>query len=667
MHRRAPFPHSESAFCGSGFSRDLLWLDSARSRLVALARPCAPRHKDILSKKPLPHGWLQKALACSAWLLAILATSGTASAADFRLGEVEGLLDFALSYGVSVRTEDRDQNLIAVGNGGNGFNANIDDGTLNYDTGVVSNMLRGSARLSMRWGPVGLFARGAAFYDYEQEEGVRPHRPLSDAALDKAGSDILLQDLYLSARFSWAGTPVQIRAGDQVINWGETTLLRDGVDIINPFDLVALFQPASLPRDFRIPQGTVWAAANLTEALAVEGYYQYDWQSVALPPTGTYFSTNDLFGADGPNFAMLGPGRFSDLGTDLDQAFGLPAGTLGFDRDFFKLPGRFEETPDDGGEFGLALVGIFQSLNSTKLGLHFVQYHSRLPLFGGLTATQEAVDATSQEAVDARAAQLSPVYEDTGLDPDEAAARALETAGQLTISGYANQAGYLAEYPEDIHMLGLSFNTATLRSGTLIAGEISRHFDFPFQVALRDVFDAALSPIQFTDQFRNSALGEFGPSERIQGFVELDRTQGSVEVTQLLGPRLGAAQTTVGLDVAWMHVHEFPDPAELPLQATAPPDADSWGYRLVGLLQYPSVFGGINLFPRIVFAHDLSGTTPGPLASFVEDRKALSVGVQMQYINRWFADLSYTDFFGGGTANLLGDRDFLRLRVTYAF
>ena len=606
-------------------------------------------------------------LICPALLFATFAACNIGSAADFRLGDVEGLLDFAVSYGLAIRTEDRDPDIIAAGNGGNGFNANVDDGTLNYDTGVVSNMARATGRLSMRWGPLGLFAQGTAFYDYEQEEGDRSHRPLSEAAFDKAGSDIRLQELYLSARFSPAGMPIQVRAGDQLINWGETTFLRDGVDIINPFDLVALFQPASLPRDLRISQGTLWAAANVTEALAVEGFYQYEWQSVALPPTGTYFSTNDLFGADGLNFAMLGPGRFSDLGTDLDQAFELPPGTLGFDPDFFRLPGRFEDKPDDGGEFGLAVVGLFQSLNSTKLAVHFVNYHSRLPLFGGLTADQQAVDATSQDAVDARAAQLVPAYEDAGFGPDEAAQRAQQAAGQLTISGYANQAGYLVEYPEDIHMLGVSFNTTTLRSGTLIAGEISRHFDSPFQVALREVFDASLSPIQFAGEFANSALGQFGPSERIQGFVELDRTQASVEVTQLLGPRLGAAQTTVGLDVAWMHVHGFPSQSELPLQATASPDADSWGYRLIGLLQYPSVLGGLNLFPRVVFAHDLSGTTPAPLASFVEDRKALSVGLQVQYISRWFADLSYTDFFGGGAGNLLNDRDFLRLRVTYAF
>ena len=97
------------------------------------------------------------------------------------------------------------------------------------------------------------------------------------------------------------------------------------------------------------------------------------------PPVGWFFSDNDLIGADGLGAAMAGAGRFSDLGTDLDSAFRLPPGTLGFDPDFMRIPGHGNHEPSDQGQGGITVQAIIPRLNSTKLALHFVNYHSRLP------------------------------------------------------------------------------------------------------------------------------------------------------------------------------------------------------------------------------------------------------------------------------------------------
>ncbi len=44
----------------------------------------------------------------------MLLISGVASATDFRLGEVEGLIDLSLSYGLQVRTQDREDETIGI-------------------------------------------------------------------------------------------------------------------------------------------------------------------------------------------------------------------------------------------------------------------------------------------------------------------------------------------------------------------------------------------------------------------------------------------------------------------------------------------------------------------------------------------------------------------------
>jgi hypothetical protein len=604
------------------------------------------------------------------------AAASPAFARPFQIGGVEGVANLELSYGLLSRVEGRNPDLVAIANGGSAQSANFDDGDLNYDTGIVSNMVQASGELALRWRFLGAYVRGIGFYDFETELDDRERSPLSSGADGYVGKDIELREYHLDAHFQPGGMPVQLRVGNQVLNWGESTFLRFGVQTINPLDLVAALRPASSSRDIQIPQGMLWAAANVTNEVAIEGYYQYDWEPVRTPPVGWFFSDNNSVGAGGLNAAMAGSGLFSDLGTDLDTAFRLPPGTLGFDRDFMRIPGRGIHEPSDQGQGGVTLQAIIPSLNSTKLALHFINYHSRLPLIGARTADAAAVAATSRAAVAARAAALAPVYQAEGLSPAQSARAATTAASTLTIGEYASAASYFTEYPEDIRMLGFSFNTATLRTGTLVSGEVSHHFDFPFQINPQDVFNAAFSPIEFTSSFGTGPLGSFGPSEVVPGFVRLGKTQVELGIRQLLGPRLGASQSILGIDAGWVHVHDMPGGNGLTLSSpgvTGPddfdrlPDADSWGYRLVAGLTYDGVLGGLTVQPHVAWFQDVNGTTPGPGGAFVAGRKAVSVGVSVDYTNTWLLQLDYTSLFGAGRFNLLSDRDFVRFQLSYFY
>jgi len=470
-----------------------------------------------------------------AMLTASLVTT-PACAEVFRIGEISGLFDVSLAYGLLTRTESRNRDFIGIGNGGNAATVNVDDGDLNYDRGIVSNGLRATAELTLKWRNFGAYVRGYGFYDFETELDDRKHWSLSSDADDLVGSGGDFQDYYLSAALNLGGVPVHLRVGNQVLNWGESGFLRFGVDVINPLDLIAISQPMTTARDAFVRQGMLWAAANLTETIAIEGFYQYDWQDVQAAPVGWFFSGDDLIGGDGTGRAFSGFGQFSDRGTDLDAHFGLAPGTLGFDRDFMKIPSAGRDKPDDQGQFGFTIQSFIQSLNGAKLALHFVNYHSRLPLINGRTANQQAIDETSDMAVDERAAELAI---DAGIELEEA--RDIEET--LTIGGLANASRYFASYPEDIQMLGVSFSTATPWSGTLISGEIAHHFGWPVQIPREEVLAASLSPILFTDDFSQTSLGEYGANQVVKGYANSDKTQVSLGALQLFGPQLGAAQT----------------------------------------------------------------------------------------------------------------------------
>ena len=70
-----------------------------------------------------------------------------AAEVEFLDGQVTGYFDTTLSVGVSVRVQDRDDSLIGIANGGTATTINGDDGNLNYDTGVVSNV----AKIPVSW------------------------------------------------------------------------------------------------------------------------------------------------------------------------------------------------------------------------------------------------------------------------------------------------------------------------------------------------------------------------------------------------------------------------------------------------------------------------------------------------------------------------------------
>jgi hypothetical protein len=544
---------------------------------------------------------------------------------------------------------------------------NFDDGNLNYDSGIVANQLRGTAEVALRWENFGAFIRGYGFYDFENEVGDGLRTDLSGDGRRAVSSGADLQDAYLTANFDLRDVPIQLRLGNQVINWGESSFLRFGVDVVNPVDLVALTQPTTTARDLFVRQGmlwgvanltesvaveALWGVANLTESVAVEAFYQYDWEPVNLPPVGWLFSADDLLGVD-TNVAFEGFGAFSDQGTDLDAAFSPTNQSLGFDPDFMKIFAGGRDEPNDQGQFGVAVQTFLPILNTSKLALYFVNYHSRLPLVNGFTADPMTIAGTSDAAVDARAMT-------SGVSPSD--------AQLLALSDLANATRYGVTYPENIKMVGLGFSTATASTGTLIAAELSHHFDWPLQIPREEVLTAALSPVEFTsplaEVFRSTSLGVFGADQTVKGWFDTGKTQVSLNLAQLLGPRLGATQSLLSFDVGWVHIHDLP--------ASSPFDEDSWGYRLAGLLTYEGVFGGFTVRPALRWTHDVDGVTPGPGGAFVEDRKTFSAALDLQYTQRWTASLSYVRNFGGiriggVPVNRLEDRDFVRFNVIFHY
>jgi len=580
-------------------------------------------------------------------LLVVLALSGAtqpARAIELRSDDtgIVGNLDTTVTLGASLRVQDRDEDLIGVANGGRANSINVDDGNLNFDKGDWTSLLaKVTHELDLNWRNFGFFGRVIYFYDAAIMDIDPDRTDFTSEAKDATGRDIELLDAYATGDFVIVSRPLNVRFGNQVINWGESTFIQNGINIINPVDVTKLRVAGAELRDALEPVPAFDVSLGLTESLSLEGFWQLEEETTEIEPAGTFFSTNDFASPGGKRvFLRFGQPPITDNPP-------LPPGSdpLGIGT---SIPRSSDNEAKDAGHFGLALRYFAEQLNDTEFGLYYIRHHSRLPLISARTGT---------------------------------------LAGLLA-GDYAESARYFVEYPEDIDLVGASFNTSLGASGLALQGEFSYRFDQPLQVDDTELLFAGLSPIN-PAVFGQSQLGSFGFEEKISGFRRKDVLQGQLTATQLFGPRLGADQWVILGEVGGTYIRNMeskdelryegpgtftsgnPVFTQLGLQPATTTDgfADdfSWGYRALMRADYLGALGPVNLAPQIAFAHDVDGTTPQPLGNFVEGRKAVTLSLGASYLNSLQGEISYTNFFGGGDFNLINDRDFVSISVSYFF
>lgn len=582
------------------------------------------------------------------------------------------------------------------------YSSNNDLSNLLYSQGdTTSEIVKGLHELSLKYENYGLFVRGMYFYDRKLNDGNFDYNdPLTgkeyDPCRDSKASEVQCKDIRLLDAFVYANfdlndgaNPLSIRLGNQVVSWGESTLIAHGIGEINPVDLNILNAPgAELKEAFR-PQGMVWASLGITENLSVEGFYQYDWEPVWIPTPGSIFATNDFAGYGGYNQnAQLGFNANPDINLDfLMQEYQKLAGMVASGQPTtdrlaamaLAYPTKVtlvqdEQAPSNGGQYGIKLGYYAPELGDTEFGFYFMNYHSRRPLISG-TAADFSTGALLSD--------LAVLGQNAG-DINRELLLSLKSFSKAQIV-----------YPEDIKLYGFSFNTSL--GDTSVGAEIAHRQDEPLQIDDVELLFAGM-PQQLANAGRASQFDGISqidgvqPGETVDGFIRLDTTQAQVTFTHLFGPTLGLDNLTMLAEVGGVWIHDMPGFDELRLNGpgtarsggnpdmpgiiqalhngpeTNPFPTDfAWGYRLVAKAEFNNLFAGVNMSPRLIFSHDVDGITPDPMFLFTEGRKSVALGLNFEYQNRWGADLSYNNFFGGvGTTNAMSDRDYISFNIKYS-
>ncbi|MGX5726786.1 DUF1302 domain-containing protein [Metapseudomonas otitidis] len=562
-----------------------------------------------------------------------LGLSAPAFAINFNIGEIEGQLDSSLSVGASWSTRAPDRDFISTASGGTALSRTSDDGRLNFKKGeTFSKIFKGIHDLELKYGDTGVFIRGKYWYDFELKDEHREFYDIDDhnrkEGAKASGAQIL--DAFLYHNYNLGDLPGSVRVGKQVVSWGESTFIGNSINSINPIDAAAFRRPGAEIKEGLIPVNMIYLSQSLTENLSAEAFYQLEWDQTVADNCGTFFSTSDVV-ADGctdrliVNGPDLAPGVSTNTGSTL------------------YIPRAGDKDARDSGQFGIALRWFVPEFNDTEFGAYAMNYHSRGPVFSTIRTTSPS----------------------------------------LAVIPGAPGARYFIEYPEDIRLYGLSFQTNI--EGTSVAGEISYRPNMPLQLNSTDLSFAALavpsSPVFESGHSSNTA------GAIIHGYERKPVTQAQVTATQFVDQVMGASRLTLVAEVGYNHISGLDDdigslrygrdpiygPGQLSSQATcialtasSPAQrecndkgfytSNSWGYRARAVLDYPNVIAGINLSPSLAWSHDVDGYGP----NFNEGSKAISLGLTAEYQNTYTASLSYTDFFGGHY-NPTTDRDFVAL------
>lgn len=341
-----------------------------RPTLPRIAAVPSPLQQGLLRMPRLTSPHAARRAASMAAGLVLAASSGTAAALEFSIGESTLRIDNLVTLGTLIRMQERDPSLVGKPNlqpgicvrreeppddgfsgpslneeenvfSGNtcnpnemtgtenansfyvrqpgSYNINGDNGNLNFDKGDV---VHATAKLTTDiTGDVfgfNLFTRFNTYYDhiYYNLDETRPdttlverHPEFSDIGKDRIGLTFDFLDYFISKNFEVLERPVIIKLGSQVLNWGESAfLVPNSLNSINPADQARLRIPGFDVKELAKPVGMLLVNAELFPSINMEAFYQYEWEPVVADPVGSFFSQSDILG-EGGTYAMLSFGK----------------------------------------------------------------------------------------------------------------------------------------------------------------------------------------------------------------------------------------------------------------------------------------------------------------------------------------------------------------------
>ncbi|MFC4252455.1 DUF1302 domain-containing protein [Sinimarinibacterium flocculans] len=528
---------------------------------------------------------------------------------------IEGVLNSSVVIGASMRMQDRSTDYLGKANinpdvcGGPNqacqglfrdqghpafalaaapgqFSPNYDDGNWNYDKhDLTSGLLKITQDLTLTWGNYGIFAKGLYYHDWVNEDFEEYHPnlitaenrdefalrdptlgivqygrggpvslPRSGETLSQIGGELQLQDAYLFGSVPlWDDKELSFKIGRHLINWGESLLQAlNSLNQANPVNANNFYRVGYLVEEIFTPISMISIGFEPFDSASLEAFYQFEWQPLEAPAPGSMMAVSDVVGVDNAvDYAYVQFGGSAEDPAGLMYPLYTPLS--GVTNTSLTIERLADLEPRTSGQYGLSLKYYAETLNNgTEFGVYAMSYHSRLP-YASFFSTVASCGRREGNALGIDA------YDPVSfllVCPDLPLIRSLtggDVANATSNAVPLDTVKLLVEYPEDIHLFGLSFATTAL--GWSFQGEVAWRPNAPLQVDTEDLIFAAFGPtlsrchdpdlprLLPTGDALNGALGLvdtiFGLASQLTG--------GVIGVPNVLPAGAGCAGTTVGV------------------------------------------------------------------------------------------------------------------------
>lgn len=308
-------------------------------------------------------------------------------------GDLKVRWDTTVKYSSAYRTNSPDANTTGMAN------INGDDGNLNFRRGLVSSRVDLLSELDLTYRNLGARVSGAAWYDSLYRRDNRNNSPATAATVpnnvfdpDTAKRHGRMGELLDAFIFGQAdlgdGKTASARLGRHSLLYGES-LYFGGNGIAasqGPLDAVKAQQvPSSQVKEIIKPVKQLSSQLQLSPALSVGGYYQFEWRKTVLPASGSFLSNSDQID-DGGRRVFTGP----------------PLRAGGGRQALFRAA---DLNADDRGQYGTQLRW-HPAGSDAEFGFYYTRAHSKTPILHVAPAVVDGVGVVNPAAFNPATGQV---------------------------------------------------------------------------------------------------------------------------------------------------------------------------------------------------------------------------------------------------------------------
>jgi len=572
----------------------------------------------------------------------LLGAANVAQAFDIDTGnpDIQMRWDNTVRYNLGVRAQSQNNEIIG--------SPNYDDGDRNFGNGsLVTNRFDVLSEFDFVWKrTMGFRVSGAGWYDFAYSNLDNTNNATANTLVNglpvagqlspytkryaKGFSGEFL-DAFAFANFDAGDIPMNIKAGQHTVFWGDSLLLGGAIHGVsygqNPLDVWKGFAtPGSEAKELFRPRGGITLQAQATKELSLAGQWFYNWQADRIPESGSYLTIQDPLNFGGDSF-IFGP---NPLAASIP---GAPAYLRLWRSQDIKPPSNSGSL----GDFGLSARWSPEWLDGT-MGFY---YRNTTDVFPQAMATPGVI-AVPTAPCTARGGTSLPGGTLCFVNPAATTIADLQKYGKLGL--------YNGAYGDNIHIYGLTLAKSIY--GVSMGAELSYRQNMPLVSDPVNVLPAAFVPLA-----PGSIATTDVPSKGTPGALG-DTMHGVINGINIFPTTALFDTATLSGELTWMQWLRVTQNEAVFKGRSGYTAIDKVSRNFFGLAinftpTWFQVWPGVDLLAPVTWSQGISGNAAVAFGGS-ENGGNWSAGIGADIYQKYRVDLKYNGYYGQYSTNPTG-------------